>query len=60
MLSASTARLVEHVTELGAQEWVHREGRKGPLPARLLLGFAPYPVSGSAGASRRWSGAPRR
>ena len=40
MLSESTARLVEHVTVLGAPEWVNVKGAQAPLPARRLLGAA--------------------
>ena len=40
MLSESTARLVEHVTVLGAPESVHVKGAEEPLPARRLLGAA--------------------
>src|ERR1700749_2316356 len=40
MLSESTARLVEHITVLGAPESVHVKGAEEPLPARRLLGAA--------------------
>jgi adenylate cyclase len=40
MLSESTARLVEHVTVLGALELVHVKGAEEPLPARRLLRVA--------------------
>lgn len=40
MLSESTARLVEHATELGPPEWVHVKGADEPMPARRLLGAA--------------------
>jgi adenylate cyclase len=40
MLSESTARLVEHVTVLGAPERVHVKGTEEPLPARRLLRVA--------------------
>jgi adenylate cyclase len=40
MLSEFTARLVEHITVLGAPEWVNVKGAEEPLPARRLLGAA--------------------
>jgi adenylate cyclase len=40
MLSASTARLVEHVAVLGAPELVRIKGASEPVSARLLVGAA--------------------
>ena len=41
MLSASTARLVEHATLLAEAEKVHIKGSDAPVLARRLLGVAP-------------------
>ncbi|UQB93131.1 ATP-binding protein [Mycobacterium intracellulare] len=46
MLSASTARLVEHRVVLGPTEMVLVKGAVDPLPARLLIGIGPRPRIG--------------
>lgn len=46
MLSASTARLVEHRVILGQTEMVYVKGAVDPAPARVLLGIGPRPRIG--------------
>jgi len=41
MLSASTARLVEHTVLLAEPEWVHIKGAGEPVHARRLVGIGP-------------------
>ncbi len=53
MLSATTARLVEHAAELGATEWVRIKGSDSPVPARALLAVAKPTVR--APGRPRWS-----
>ncbi|MFG1929409.1 ATP-binding protein [Mycobacterium sp. NPDC048908] len=42
MLSASTARLVEHTATLGERELVHIKGAVDPVPAHRLLGMTDH------------------
>ena len=44
MLSASTARLVEHAAVLGDSELVHIKGAASAVPARRLIGTAAQPM----------------
>jgi class 3 adenylate cyclase len=58
MLSASTARLVEHTVMLAEPEWVRIKGADEPVPARRLLAIGPpHGPVGRAEArlvGRRW------
>ncbi len=58
MLSASTARLIEHATVLGDPELVRIKGKDQPVVARRLMGMGPRdPLAGRTEASlvgRHW------
>src|SRR5262249_50724203 len=50
-ISESTARLIEHIAELGESELVHIKGADDPVPARRLFGIATDRRTGSAETS---------